>query len=32
VVTIANFQIDNLLALIKMATESGQGQAVIKSP
>jgi hypothetical protein len=31
VVTIANYQIDNLLALIKGATESGQGQATIKS-
>jgi hypothetical protein len=32
VVTIANFQIDNLLALIKAAVESGQGQATVKSP
>ncbi|HTS53487.1 MAG TPA: hypothetical protein VMH26_09465 [Burkholderiales bacterium] len=31
VVTIANYQIDNLLALIKAAAESGQGQATIKS-
>ena len=31
VVTIANYQIDNLLALIKAAVESGQGQATIKS-
>jgi len=30
VVTIANYQIDNLLGLIKAATESGQGQAVAK--
>jgi hypothetical protein len=32
VVTIANYQIDNLLGLIKVAAESGQGQATIKSP
>jgi hypothetical protein len=31
VVTIANFQIDNLLGLIKAAVESGQGQATVKS-
>lgn len=31
VVTIANYQIDNLIGLIKAATESGQGQAVVKS-
>jgi hypothetical protein len=31
VVTIANFQIDNLLALVKAAVESGQGQATVKS-
>ncbi len=31
VVTIANFQIDNLLALVKTAVESGQGQATVKS-
>jgi len=31
VVTIANYQIDNLVGLIKAAAESGQGQAVIKS-
>jgi len=30
VVTIANYQITNLLALITSATESGQGQATIK--
>jgi hypothetical protein len=30
-VTIANYQIDNLLALIKAATESGQGQARVES-
>lgn len=29
-VTIANYQIDNLLGLIKAATESGQGQATVK--
>jgi Domain of unknown function (DUF4340) len=32
VVTIANYQIDNLLTLIKAAVESGQGQATIQSP
>jgi hypothetical protein len=32
VVTIANYQIDNLLGLIKVAAGSGQGQATIKSP
>jgi hypothetical protein len=32
VVTIANYQIDNLLGLIKVAAESGQGQAAVKSP
>ena len=32
VVTIANFQIDNLLALVKAAVESGQGQAAIARP
>lgn len=32
VVTIANYQIDNLLGLIKAAAESGQGQATVKSP
>jgi hypothetical protein len=31
VVTIANYQIDNLLDLIKAATASGQGQATLKS-
>jgi hypothetical protein len=31
VVTIANYQIDNLLGLIKAAAESGQGQATLKS-
>lgn len=31
VVTIANYQIDNLLGLIKAAVESGQGQAASKS-
>jgi hypothetical protein len=31
VITIANYQIDNLLTLIKAAVESGQGQAAIKS-
>lgn len=31
VVTIANYQIDNLLGLIKAAVESGQGQATAKS-
>jgi len=30
VVTIANYQIDNLVGLIKAAAESGQGQAVVK--
>jgi len=32
VVTIANYQIDNLVGLIKAAAESGQGKAVVKSP
>lgn len=32
VVTIANFQIDNLLELVKAAVESGQGQEAIARP